>query len=498
MAGPARENGRANLPVNRRALIPALSLALLALAAAAGAASPALSLGWYAAPSCDDAEAQNPGDPAGCRYDAGERECADGVDNDSDERADCLDADCALASSCSPACVPAPEICGDGVDQDCDGGDQSCCGNGTCDLGESGECTLDCGNTVCGDGQCVSPESYLGCPSDCSYCGDGACTGDETESSCAADCSCPWWNPTCWGVSCGDGRCEGGESCSDCPGDCGTCAPLYCGDGVCSSGISENCITCGTDCGVCPPPKENCGNKIDDDADGLADCLDTDCREDGVCVVDTGKGKCGNGLDDDGDGWIDESNLDDPDAPECFQDVPEDCTNGVDDDGDSRVDCEDKDCDGYFHKAEPIETEYQVVEIYCVDRSYKKFVFVACDDKEDNDGDGPKDCDDDDCDALPECGEGEQDAGECYDNSDNDNDGGIDCQDDNCIATQPECDDPQTEASCFDEWDDDNDGDTDCADSDCEGDKWMFDQGGQTHLWTCVNGQIKKEFVIFP
>jgi hypothetical protein len=43
-----------------------VAAALLALAAAAGAATPAATpLGWYSGGACDDAEAQNPGAPGG-------------------------------------------------------------------------------------------------------------------------------------------------------------------------------------------------------------------------------------------------------------------------------------------------------------------------------------------------------------------------------------------------------------------------------------------------
>jgi hypothetical protein len=45
--------------------------------------------------------------------------CANGVDDDCDGTVDDPDA-------CSPTCIPRPEICGDGTDQDCDGSDALC------------------------------------------------------------------------------------------------------------------------------------------------------------------------------------------------------------------------------------------------------------------------------------------------------------------------------------------------------------------------------------
>jgi hypothetical protein len=88
-----------------------------------------------------------------------------------------------------------------------------------------------CGQAVCGDGLCQTPEWCGTCPQDC-----GAC-------------------PVC-----GDGVCNSGEYCGICPQDCGACG-AFCGDHVCNGG--ETCSSCPEDCGSCPCPQgkvDCCGN----------------------------------------------------------------------------------------------------------------------------------------------------------------------------------------------------------------------------------------------
>jgi hypothetical protein len=116
---------------------------------------------------------------------------------------DCNDASAAVHPG-------AAEICGDAVDQDCDGSDTACgasCGDGACNGDEScGSCERDCG----------------ACPASC---GDGECLGDESCDSCDADCG---------PCSCGDGTCEGDDTCGNCPEDCGACDGTVAeGEGLC-------------------------------------------------------------------------------------------------------------------------------------------------------------------------------------------------------------------------------------------------------------------------
>ena len=64
-----------------------------------------------------------------------------------------------------------------------------------------------------------------------------------------------------------------------------------------------------------PSAKENCGNGVDDDNDGLIDCKDLECPP----CPPPAKEICGNGVDDDNDGLID---CKDADCPPC----PPTCT----------------------------------------------------------------------------------------------------------------------------------------------------------------------------
>ena len=117
-----------------------------------------------------------------------------------------------------------PEVCGDGIDNDCDG-------------------LIDCDDPDCqidndGDGHFAPP-----CGNDC----------DDTN---------PNINP---GISevCDDGidnDCDGLVDCDD---------PDCAGDPVCES------------------VAEICNNGLDDDGDGLIDCADPDCADDAACCEST-------------------------------------------------------------------------------------------------------------------------------------------------------------------------------------------------------------------
>ena len=64
--------------------------------------------------------------------------------------------------------------------------------------------------------------------------------------------------------------------------DCSDCAPSYCcGDGVCNGG--EDSENCSVDCGEPSVSETICGDSIDNDGDGLIDCVDPDCSNDPAC-----------------------------------------------------------------------------------------------------------------------------------------------------------------------------------------------------------------------
>lgn len=320
-----------------------------------GIPAPALSLGWFGDGACDDAEASNPGAPGPCAY-AAETSCANGVDDDSDERTDCLDPDC-------PAC---------GVTTPCARTEQDADGDCAADYYFWGYACGD-GNDNEGDGQ--------------ADCGDADCA---TDATCQGG-GCPWWDFNCRTVPvCGDYRCEGGESCSSCSIDCGSCG----GTEICDDVIdndADGSIDCGdTDCapdGRCRP-ETSCDDAIDNDSDGGIDCGDADCASNPAC--DAG---CADPCDPAG-GCYDNCACN-PSDPICAGAI-EVCGNVIDDDTDGLADCADSDC-----AADPAcESEGD------------------CDDAVDNDADGDIDCGDGDCFDDPSCDWGCEDPNACnYGNS---------------------------------------------------------------------------------
>lgn len=117
------------------------------------------------------------------------------------------------------------------------------------------------------------------------------------------------------------------------------------------------------DMGASESGGEICNNGIDDDNDGLVDCLDeVDCRVDNdgdthyaePCGDDCNDRDntiypgadeiCDDGKDNDCDGLVD---CDDPDCKcdqTCAPATETNCTNGIDDDCDGFIDCKDSDC----------------------------------------------------------------------------------------------------------------------------------------------------------
>jgi lysophospholipase L1-like esterase len=87
----------------------------------------------------------------------------------------------------------------------------------------------------------------------------------------------------------------------------------------------------------------NCTDGLDNDGDGLIDCLDSDCN--GVSGCEFGSEiTCDDAIDNDEDGLTD---CDDPDcnsAPSCIPETV--CDDGIDNDGDGFTDCDDPDCIG--------------------------------------------------------------------------------------------------------------------------------------------------------
>jgi hypothetical protein len=160
---------------------------------------------------------------------------------------------------------------GDGIGNACD----PCLNNGACEAGETCFNCADCpsGTTgpACGNGVCETAdnEDCLTCPTDC----NSRQSGPASQRYCCSDGSVPGAsNP----VTCSDSRCTaGGNACTASP------VPstfFCCGNQACEAG--ENCGTCRLDCTL---GAEVCSGGVDEDCDGLTDCLDTtDCLPGGA------------------------------------------------------------------------------------------------------------------------------------------------------------------------------------------------------------------------
>ena len=89
---------------------------------------------------------------------------------------------------------------------------------------------------------------------------------------------------------------------------------------------------------------ELCGDGLDNDADGLTDCDDSDCAVAANCSLPSFETDCTNGLDDDGDLLTDCEDNDCIGAIGCGEPLVEFCSDGVDNDLDGMTDCADADC----------------------------------------------------------------------------------------------------------------------------------------------------------
>jgi CSLREA domain-containing protein len=314
---------------------------------------------------CDDGEAGvNPGATEVC----------DGVDNDCDGVVDeGLDADGDGTTPCGPDGVPGTadddcddtdagigpgvaEICGDGIDQDCDGLD-------SVDVDGDGFDDVACGGDDCDDGDAsINPDAE-------EICADGIdqdCDGEDLDdtdddgdgfSECDGDCddADPAVNPDaveeCNGI---DDDCDGeidedfpeiccddedvdGDGFSECDGDCDDEEPTV------FPGAEEICDGLDNDCDGFTPPAED----VDVDLDGWPECID--CDDEDASINPGAEEICGDGIDNNCDGSVD-----DPDADgDGFR--AESCGGDDCDDADASIHpgaeeiCDDRidqDCDG--------------------------------------------------------------------------------------------------------------------------------------------------------
>ena len=129
------------------------------------------------------------------------------------------------------------------------------------------------------------------------------------------------------------------------------CAPRE----VCGNGIDDDCNgladcqdpICQNEPSCINRKQEQCTNGIDDDGNGLVDCMDPACFGDLACFV-LGHEVCNNNLDDDDDGLVDCKDPDCAQSPSCIVRLGEEiCDNGIDDNGDALVDCSDPKCKNF-------------------------------------------------------------------------------------------------------------------------------------------------------
>lgn len=162
---------------------------------------------------------------------------------------------------------------------------------------------------------------------------------------------------------------------------------------------------------VCETSRDACLDGLDNDADGAADCADSDCAD--FCdPAEADATTCRDNLDNDGDGFFD---CTDPGcAGECEQ-SQEECRDGLNNDADPGVDCTDPGCRWLCDRASCTDAE-ECVEEY--DRcELDRTTGADCSDVSDEDGQ---------CDWR--CGL----ETDCTDNVDNDGDQLIDGHDPDC------------------------------------------------------------------
>lgn len=285
--------------------------------------------------------------------------CSGGFDEDMDGSIDCLDSSCDKAVACTEYCNNNIDDDGDG-DIDCqdkfcaesvacaeicdNGGDDN--GNGLSDC-EEVVCKYQAHCAVCGDGfvsageQCDPPDG-MGCGDDCTLreivCRDLWDNDGDGNTDCNDATNCQAAGLCIPGTGAVGSPCLENTDCSADNNDPLCLAAPYFPDwsgGYCSEYCDPMLNNCPGD-GVCEPVFQG-------DVEGVCfdGCVtDADCRSSYMCQpVFNGMACvpkyeiCDNGIDDNDNGLID---CQDPACPPC-----EVCGNGIDDNWDGRIDCED-------------------------------------------------------------------------------------------------------------------------------------------------------------
>ncbi len=224
--------------------------------------------------------------------------CNDGRDDDLDGRMDCADSDCATSSHCTSAGlggaygVPLPtqpEICGNGLDDDWDG-------------------SYDCADSDCyWTDACRPPGSGVGGAYGIPFAGAGGAAVDPGWGGGAGSPGSSGagyggtaggaGRPTVW-EDCVNEEDDDRDGLADCEDpDCighAFCPPA--GQGGNSGGGGPNEMP-PLDAGAAGMGVEDfevsCSDGVDNDRDGVADCIDPDCKHAAVCGAQTGASGAG-------------------------------------------------------------------------------------------------------------------------------------------------------------------------------------------------------------
>jgi hypothetical protein len=210
-------------------------------------------------------------------------------------------------------CVPVPEVCDNGIDDDCDllvdCDDPDCDGDPVCPtLIEWPLCFDGLDNDNDGLTDCEDRTDCDDEPGDPTSCGIGVCSTTgliECKNGAQVDSCTPLPPQENNEVSCFDGLdndCNAQTDCADANCDGALGAPTTCGVGVCeatgnltcSGGAEVDTCTPGTPGTEGPDGDATCSDGVDNDCDGLTDANDPDCQAQMVCSDYTNRTDCRN------------------------------------------------------------------------------------------------------------------------------------------------------------------------------------------------------------